>query len=45
LIAVLTLTDETSVTITDNATGEILGSYLIEPDKNYWRNQINEPGR
>jgi transposase InsO family protein len=42
---VLILTDETSVTITDNTTGEILGSYLIEPDRNYWRNQTKEPGR
>jgi transposase InsO family protein len=42
---VLILTDETSVTITENTTGEILGSYLIEPDKNYWRNQTKEPGR
>jgi hypothetical protein len=30
---------------TDNTTGEILGNYLIEPDKNYWRNQTKEPGR
>jgi transposase InsO family protein len=42
---VLILTDETSVTITENTTGEILGTYLIEPDKNYWRNQTKEPGR
>jgi transposase InsO family protein len=42
---VLILTDETSVTITDNSTGEILGNYLIEPEKNYWRNQTKEPGR
>jgi transposase InsO family protein len=42
---VLILTDETSVTITDHNTGEILGNYLIEPNKNYWRNQTKEPGR
>jgi hypothetical protein len=42
---VLILTDETTVTITENTSGEILGSYLIEPDKNYWRNQTKEPGR
>jgi transposase InsO family protein len=42
---VLILTDETTVTITDQNTGEILGSYLIQPDKNYWRNQTKEPGR
>ncbi|HEY4267445.1 MAG TPA: IS481 family transposase [Galbitalea sp.] len=42
---VLILADETSVTITDHNTGEILGNYLIDPDKNYWRNQTKEPGR
>jgi transposase InsO family protein len=42
---VLILTDETTVTITENTTGEILGNYLIEPNKNYWRNQTKEPGR
>jgi hypothetical protein len=42
---VVDISDETSVTITENTTGEILGSYLIEPDKNYWRNQTKEPGR
>ena len=42
---VLILTDETSVTITDHTTSEILGNYLIEPEKNYWRNQTKEPGR
>ena len=41
---VLILTDENTVTITDT-TGEILGNYLIEPNKNYWRNQTKEPGR
>lgn len=42
---VLILTDETTVTITNQTTGEILGNYNIEPDKNYWRNQTKEPGR
>jgi transposase InsO family protein len=41
----LILIDETTVTITDNTTGEILGTYLIDPNKNYWRNQTKEPGR
>lgn len=44
-IAVLILTDKTTVTVTDTTTGEILGHYLIEPEKNYWRNQTKEPGR
>ena len=42
---VLILTDNTHATVTDQATGEILGTYLIEPDKNYWRNQMKKPGR
>ncbi len=42
---VLILTDETTVTVTDHSTGEILGSYLIQPHRNYWRNQEKEPGR
>jgi transposase InsO family protein len=43
--SVLILTDNDQATVTDQATGEILGIYLIEPDKNYWRNQMKEPGR
>ena len=43
--SVLVLTDNTQATVTDQATGEILGIYLIEPEKNYWRNQTKEPGR
>lgn len=41
----LILITENNVTITDRNTGEILGTHLIEPDKNYWRNQTKEPGR
>jgi hypothetical protein len=26
-------------------TGEVLSTHLIEPDKTYWRNQNNKPGR
>lgn len=44
-IPVLILVDHTSVTVTRLDTGEILGDYLIEPDKKYWRNQTKEPGR
>jgi hypothetical protein len=42
---VLALADDTHVTITDLETGEILSTHLIEPHKNYWRNQNKEPGR
>jgi transposase InsO family protein len=42
---VLALADDHHVLITDLTTGEILSRHLIEPNKNYWRNQNKEPGR
>jgi transposase InsO family protein len=42
---VLALADDQQITVTDLATGEILSTHLIEPDKTYWRNQQKEPGR
>jgi transposase InsO family protein len=42
---VLILVTDNDVTISDQTTGEIIGTYLIEPTKNYWRNQTKEPGR
>ena len=42
---VLILIDEHEATVTHRTTGEVLGTYLIKTDKNYWRNQTKEPGR
>jgi transposase InsO family protein len=42
---VLALADDHQVLVTDLATGEVLGRHLIHPDKTYWRNQNNKPGR
>jgi transposase InsO family protein len=42
---VLALADDHHVTVTDLATGEVLSTHLIQPDKTYWRNQNKEPGR
>jgi transposase InsO family protein len=42
---VLMLIDRSTVTITVQETGEILSKHLIEPEKNYWRNQQRSPGR
>jgi len=42
---VLALADDHHVTVTDLTTGEVLSRHLIEPDKTYWRNQNNQPGR
>jgi transposase InsO family protein len=43
--AVLILTDQHTATVTDQNTSEILGSYDINPDRNYWANKTKEPGR
>jgi transposase InsO family protein len=42
---VLAIVDEREVTVADLATGEVLSSHLIEPDRGYWRNQRRDPGR
>jgi transposase InsO family protein len=42
---VLILTDATQATVTDQHTGEILGIYDIDPNRNYWANKTKEPGR
>jgi hypothetical protein len=31
--------------VTDKHTEEILSKYIIEPEKNYWRYQLRNPGR
>jgi transposase InsO family protein len=42
---VLALADDHHITVTDLTTGEILSRHLIDPNKTYWRNQNNQPGR
>ncbi len=42
---VLAIVDEREVTVADLATGEVLSSHLIEPDRGYWRNRRRDPGR
>jgi len=42
---VLALADGEHVTTIELETGEVLSRHLIEPDKTYWRNQNNQPGR
>jgi hypothetical protein len=42
---VTAITDDTTVTIVELDTGEILSSHAIEPNKTYWRNQQHSPGR
>jgi transposase InsO family protein len=42
---VLALADDHHITVTDLTTGEILSRHQIEPQKTYWRNQNNQPGR
>jgi transposase InsO family protein len=42
---VLAIADQTTVTVIDLTTGEVLSSHTIDPDRSYWRNQQNRPGR
>jgi transposase InsO family protein len=42
---VLAFADDHHVTVADLATGEVLSTHHIEPDKTYWRNQTKAPGR
>jgi hypothetical protein len=42
---VLILIDEHEATVTDQATGEILGTYDINPERNYWPNKTKKHGR
>ena len=42
---VLILIDKYEATVTDRATGEILGTYDINPHRNYWPNKTKKPGR
>jgi len=42
---VLAIADQTTVTVIDPTTGEILSTHTIDPDRSYWRNQQKGPGR
>ena len=42
---VLAVADEHHITVIELQTGEVLSTHLIAPDKTYWRNQQNQPGR
>lgn len=42
---VLMLIDDTTVTITELGTGEILSQHTINPNKNYWPNTLKPAGR
>jgi len=42
---VLAIADQTTVTVIDLTTGEVLSTHTIDPDRNYWRNQQKSPGR
>ena len=42
---VLAIADQTSVTVIDLLTGEVLSTHTIDPDRSYWRNQQKRPGR
>ena len=41
----LAIADQTTVTVIDQLTGEVLSTHTIDPDRSYWRNQQKQPGR
>ena len=42
---VLALIDDTTVTLIQLETGEILSEHIIDPTRDYWRNQRKKPGQ
>lgn len=42
---VLAIADDTTVTVINLETAEILSTHTIEPTKTYWRNKQKDPGR
>ncbi len=44
-LQILAIADDTTVTVIQFTTGEILSTHHVEPDKNYWRNTQRAPGR
>jgi transposase InsO family protein len=42
---VLAIADDTTITVIELTTGEILSTHHIEPHKTYWRNTQKAPGR
>jgi transposase InsO family protein len=42
---ILAIADNTTVTVIELHTGEVLSTHHIEPAKSYWRNQQRSPGR
>ena len=42
---VLAIADQTTVTVIDLLTGEVLSTHTIDPDRSYWRNQQKSAGR
>jgi len=44
-IQILAIADDTTITVIELTTGEILSTHTIEPDKTCWRNTQRAPGR
>jgi hypothetical protein len=42
---ILILVNQTRAVVIHPETAEILSEHLIEPQRNYWRNQLKDPGR
>ena len=44
-IRVLAIADDTTVTVIQLETGEILATHDVDPARHYWRNTQKAPGR
>jgi transposase InsO family protein len=44
-VQILAIADESTITVIELTTGEILSTHTIDPDKPYWRNTQRAPGR
>ena len=42
---ILAIADDTTITVIQLETGEILSTHTIDPAKTYWRNTQRAPGR
>lgn len=42
---ILAIADETTITVIQLETGEVLSEHTIDPTRGYWRNKNTPPGR
>ncbi len=42
---ILAIADQTTITVVHLDTEQVIATHLIDPNRNYWRNTMNAPGR